>query len=390
MEPEKEITAEAVIQQILEKKPEVGKEQLLSRLSVARNMTGGLIADVSLLRMIAAELGVEVANEDGIFVHRLSLGHVVAGLNNVTVTGRVVAVYPVKTFEGAKSGKLASVTIADNDSVVRVVLWNEQADIVESGTLKIGQIVKFMHGYTKADRFGTPELHIGERSAVEINPENARDEDYPSISKLAGKIGQLSSEQKCANLEGKVKDVYASSAFTRSDQTAGKVLRIKVADDTGEVVAVFWNEKAEENEPKLKRGSPIQIMNGRLKLSQNGAIEVHVDSGTYVNVSEMPKNVVKIGCLAESSDDFDVEGEVASLPVTREVRTSKGEMVELSSFDLKDETGEVRVTAWREHSETAGLLMIGERVVLENVYAKMGYNGKLKLFTRSATIIKRV
>ncbi len=81
---------------------------------------------------------------------------------------------------------------------------------------------------------------------------------------------------------------------------------------------------------------------------------------------------------------------MASVPVSREVRTSKGEMVRLASFDLQDETGIVRVTAWREHSETAGDLMIAEKIVLENVYAKMGYNGKMELSTRSATIIRRV
>jgi replication factor A1 len=162
------MTPEDIIQLILDKKPEIGKEQLLMRLSVARNMTGGLIGDDSLLRMIAAELGVEVANENGTANHRLSLGHLVTGLNNATVTGRVVAVYPVKTFEGAKPGKFASVTIVDNDGMVRVILWNEKASLVESGELKVGQIVKFAHGYTKADRFGTTELHLGDRSQVEL------------------------------------------------------------------------------------------------------------------------------------------------------------------------------------------------------------------------------
>ena len=50
----------------------------------------------------------------------------VAGLNNVTVTGRIVAVYPVKTLK-AKIRQLASLTIADNDGTIRVVLWNEKA-----------------------------------------------------------------------------------------------------------------------------------------------------------------------------------------------------------------------------------------------------------------------
>jgi hypothetical protein len=72
------MTTETIIGQILQKHPELSQEQIRIRLSVARNMTGGLIGDESLLRMIAAELGVEVANEDGV-IRRLSLGHIVSG-----------------------------------------------------------------------------------------------------------------------------------------------------------------------------------------------------------------------------------------------------------------------------------------------------------------------
>jgi len=387
-----ETQPELLIQQILSKRPELTREQLLNRLTSTRDMTGGLIADGSLLRMIAAELGVEVANEEGSFRRKLSLGHVVAGLNNATVTGRIIAVFPVRTFEGAKPGKLGSVTIADSEGVLRVVLWNEQANAIESGDLKIGQIVKFIHGYTKADRFGVPELHVGERSKIELNPENVNEEDYPSISKLTTKIHEVNVEQKSVNIEGYITDVYASSTFTRTDQTAGKVLRLKIADETGEVVAVFWNEKAEEIEPKAKRGAQIQIVNGRTKLNQNDQdqVEVHVDSSANVTVTEAPKRVFKVSALASEMGDVNMEGEVASLPVSREIKTSKGETVRLTSFDLRDETGTIRVTAWREHAEAASKLFMGEKILLDNVYAKVGYNGKLELSTRSATVLARI
>jgi ssDNA-binding replication factor A large subunit len=384
------MTSETLIQQILEKKPEIGREQLLSRLSVAKNMTGGLIADESLLRMIAAELGVEIANEDGAFVHRLSLSHVVAGLNNATVVGRVVAVYPVRSFDGVKPGKFASVTIVDNDGVLRVVLWNEKANSVESGELKVGQIVKFAHGYTKGDRFGTPELHIGERSQVELNPQNVTSDDFPSIAKFATKISQITLEQKCVNLKGKITDVFAASTFMRGDQTAGKVLRLKVADETGEVTVVFWNEKAEEAEGKAKRGAQVEIVNAKLKPSQNNEVEVHVDSSTYVSLSTPARCLVKIAGLTEDLGDVCVEGEVATLPVCREVKTSKGELVKITVFDLKDETGAIRVNAWREHAEAAGKLLMGERIMLENVYAKKGYSERVELSTRAASAINRV
>jgi hypothetical protein len=59
----------------------------------------------------------------------------------------------------------------------------------------------------------------------------------------------------------------------------------------------------------------------------------------------------------------------------------------LAAFDLKDETGVVRVSAWRNHAETVGSLLLGRKIRLENVYAKKGYDGGLELSTRTATII---
>lgn len=384
------MTPEETIQRILTQRPEISKERLLTRLSALRDMTGGLIADDSLLRMIAAELGIEVPREDGTFKPRLSLGHMVVGLNNVTVTGRIVAIYPVKTFEGEKSGKLASVTIIDNDGTLRVVLWNEKAGYVESGDLKVGQIVKFSHGYTKADRFGIPELHIGDRSQVEPNPQMVKDEDYPSLGKFVTKIEQITSEKKSINLEGTATEVFSASTFSRNDQTPGKVLRFKIADETGQMTAVVWNEKAEEIESKLRKGSQVSIVNARTKAGQKGEIEIHVDFSTYISVSTPVLQKIKLSELSEDSGDIDVEGEVTSLPLTRDVRTSKGEFVKLTVFTLSDETDNVRVTAWRDHAETASALLIGERVLLENVYAKRNYEGKIELSTKSSTVIKRI
>lgn len=384
------MTPEETIQRILTQRPEISKERLLTRLSALRDMTGGLIADDSLLRMIAAELGIEVPREDGTFKPRLSLGHMVVGLNNVTVTGRIVAIYPVKTFEGEKSGKLASVTIIDNDGTLRVVLWNEKAGYVESGDLKVGQIVKFSHGYTKADRFGIPELHIGDRSQVEPNPQMVKDEDYPSLGKFVTKIEQITSEKKSINLEGTATEVFSASTFSRNDQTPGKVLRFKIADETGQMTAVVWNEKAEEIESKLRKGSQVSIVNARTKAGQKGEIEIHVDFSTYISVSTPVLQKIKLSELSEDSGDIDVEGEVTSSPLTRDVRTSKGEFVKLTVFTLSDETDNVRVTAWRDHAETASALLIGERVLLENVYAKRNYEGKIELSTKSSTAIKRI
>jgi replication factor A1 len=381
---------EKILKLIIDGRPEITRERILARLAATRDMTGGLIADVSLLRMIAAELDVDVPNEKGEFKQKFSLAHLVTGLNNVTVTGRVVAIFPVKSFDGNRTGKLASLSIVDQEGIIRVVLWNEKADVIESSELKIGQIVKFSHGYTKADRSGNPELHLSERGQIDLKPQNVDESDYPFIEKFSTKIGNVNSEQKSINLKGEIKETYGTSTFIRSDQTDGRVLRAKIGDETGEIIAVFWNEKVEEVETVIKKGVNIQIVNGRAKPNQNGELEVHVDNSTYLTLSEPPKFLFKIADLTKEFEEVNIVGEVASVPTCREVKTSKGELVKLTSFDLADETGKIRITAWREHSETACKMQVGERIAMDNIYAKIGYSGNVELSTRSSSIISRL
>ncbi len=381
------MSTEDIIQQILAKQPEVTREQLLDKLTAAREKTGGLIADAILLRVVAAEFGVAITQEDSGHDRKLSINHLVSGLNDVTVTGRVVAVSPVKTFEGKKPGKYASLTVMDKDGVLRIVLWNEKADVVESGELKIGQVARFSHGYTKEDRNGSAELHLSSRSIVEINPSDANAEDFASISKFATRINEITPAHRSVNLSGTVKKLSASSTFTRQDQTTGTVLHFVLSDDTGEAPIVVWNERATELEPTLKENMELQVISGRVKTAQNGGFEVHVDASTYIGVSPAPKRFMKISSLNESVGCVNVEGEVATVPVSREVKTSKGETVKLSSFELKDDTGVIRVSAWRQHAEKAGALLMGEKIALDNVCAKKGYDDKLELATRATTVI---
>ena len=384
------MTPEEIIQLILSQRPEAKRETLLDKLCVAKEKTGGLIADTTLLRVIAAEFDVEITKETK-HDHKLSIGHLVSGLNNVTVTGRVIAVMPVKTFEGAKPGKFASTTIMDKDGVVRVVLWNEHANVVESGDLRTGQIVRFSHGYTKEDRDGKTELHASSKSKVEINPENVKPQDYPSgIGKFATKIKDMVKTDKCVNLKGTVKQVFSSSTFTKQDQTAGTVVRFVLADETGDVSVVVWNEKAVEAEKTLQKNAEVQLVNGRVKTGLNGEAEIHVDTSACMEVFAAPKQLTKISLLDENLDGVNVEGEVATLPTTKEITTSKAETVMLTSFELKDETGTVWVSAWRQHAKTASVLMMGEKIRVENAYVKKGYEGKRELTTKAASNLTRV
>jgi ssDNA-binding replication factor A large subunit len=277
------MTDEKLIQQILTKHPELNRDQILETLKVEKEKTGGLIADETLLRLIAARHGIKTRHCRTI--RRLCISDLVAGLHDVTVTGRVVAVFPPRTFEGKRSGKVANLMITDKDDTLRVVLWDDNVDLVESDELKAGQVVRFAHGYTRQDQEGKVELHLGRKSQIEVNPENANAEDYPSIDKFTIKINKITTNQNSVHLVGTVKEVYPASTFTRSDTTTGTVMRLKVTDETGEIPVVAWNEKAEELEKTVKVNDGLRLVNAKVKENGNGELEVHVNSYTYVEVS---------------------------------------------------------------------------------------------------------
>ena len=384
------MSPERIIEQILSRRPEISREEILEKLEKERRKTDGFFSDETLLRMVAAEFDVTIPLDEAV-APTLSIRDLVPSLGDVTVVGRVVAIFSTKTFEGNRSGKFASLFIADRNSILRVVLWNDKTGLIESGAVKVGQIIRFSHGYTREDRSGTVELHIGGNGKIEISPKDVEGKHYPTINKFATKIGEITQAQKNkkVNAIGTVKELFSASSFRRQDSSPGKVMRFILADETGEISVVVWNEKVDELEETLKRSTRLQIVNAKAKNALKKGLEIHVDAGTYVEVLAPAKEILKIADLKEGLDHVNVEGEVVAKPVVRDVKTSKDEIVKLTVFELKDETGKIWVSAWRKHAETASNLRLGEKIMIKNVYVKTGFGDQLEVSTRNTTFIVR-
>ncbi len=117
---------------------------------------------------------------------------------------------------------------------------------------------------------------------------------------------------------------------------------IILADDSGEVTVVAWNEKALELEKNLRPNAIVQLGNAKVKESQNGGIEVHVDFTSFVNCQVAAKELLKIASLVENQS-ANVNCIVSAVFENKEVTTSKGEVIRLVVLELRDETGTIRV-----------------------------------------------
>lgn len=276
------MTCQDIIREIQRQNPQISQEQIQEKLEAEKTRTGGLFCDETLLRLIAAKFGVQVQQNQ---VHNngiMQTSNLVSGLNDVSVAGRLIAVFPVKTFQGIeKSGKFATIILLDSNGILRTVLWDEKAELVEFGKLKSGQTVKLRHGYTKQDRNGKIELHLGNKSQIEIELNN--DKDFPPIEKFTAKINTLNFNSGNVHLSGVVKAVLGKKAFSRGDDTEGVVMRLALRDDTGEVAIVAWNEKVAELEFLLRDNARLIMVNAKVKASQNDEIEVHIDSNTFID-----------------------------------------------------------------------------------------------------------
>lgn len=380
------MSAEEIVQLIILHRNGLTREEILKAIKKKKTVSGGLLTEEAAARLVAAEQGVEIRLEKQppkVYIHQL-----VSGLNNVTVSGRVLHVSATRADTRSDVGwRMAKLLIGDRTGVVAVVLWNDKAELAEG--IQPRQVVKVSHGYVRRSKQGGVELHVGQRGDIQMSPDSEMG-DFPQIEGFCGKIAELGSGHKRAIVEGVIQAIYPVSTFQRRDGTEGKVLRAILEDGSGRIPVVFWNEKA-EGMANVGEGATVLLVNARMRKSrQTEAFELHVEDYASVEVSDRPKRFLRIADLKERMEVAHIEGTVATSPARRVVTTRGGEKVSVASFELEDASGRVWVSVWRGHVESVEGLAVGARVMLRGVFVRRGFGGQLEISTRASSDVEIV
>jgi replication factor A1 len=157
---------EEIVNQILSSRSNVKREEILQMIKNKKRKARNFLTDETAARIIASELEVGITKKPLCF--KIQIKDLVSGLNDVSLTGQVVSIYPPKTFKRRDwtEGKLASIIISDNSGSLRAVLWDNKVDLIEKGRIQQKQTVSIEHGYTRQGRDGKPEIHIGEKGRI--------------------------------------------------------------------------------------------------------------------------------------------------------------------------------------------------------------------------------
>jgi len=383
------MSIEEIIEQILTARPDFSREEILQKIMAKKSAAGGFLTEETAARLVASELGIEITQE---LLHfkEIPISDLVSSLNNVTVTGRVLIAHQTQTYnrKDETEGQLARLLIADKTGTLRILLWNDKAELVRNRKLQQGQIVRVLHGYVREARDGDLELHLGQRGELQINPSDVKESNYPETSSFMTKIGKITGKQKKANVIGTVQSISQVTAFQRRDGAEGKVLRMMLEDATGQITAVFWNDQVDAvNDVQI--GDRLEIMDAKVKERIDRRLELHVENRVHVvRLSPLPEEVVKIESLEKESGPITLEGVVRIKPLKKEVTTARGEKINVTAFELDDASGKIWVSAWREHAEVAEHLTVGTRIKIKNAYVRKGFGDNLEITTRASSKIE--
>ncbi len=347
------------------------RKKLLALVEDKKKQAGDLLSDEGAARLVAQDLLIDMEAKRR---ETLRIIDIVSGLNDVTIVGRVIVVWPAQEFKktDGSTGKIARFLLADRTGKIHCVAWNAKTERLEREGPIQGKIVKVAHGYSREGLANTVELHCGDRSDIVISPAEVSDAEYPKFEEFFANIAGIALDRKEVNVIGVVKSEPKLFAFQRQGGE-GYVLRTRIADMTGSITVVIWNEKVEDVRD-LKRDDVLQVINGKVKRDLGGFAEIHVDKRSKIEIlKDRPaylqapaSRFTKIAALKPTMRGIDLIVRVARVGEQRELKRSTGETTQIGRLLVNDDTGLTKISLWNEHAKLLERVREGDILLIED------------------------
>lgn len=381
-----------LLKEILGKRPDLKEEQVRALIAEKIKVGKGLLSFEGAARLVAEDLKIKTP---GVTLGRPQIKGLVAGLNDISLSGRVLVVGTPQTFakKDGTPGRVVRILVADRSGRVTCVLWDTNVDRIEKLEQVVGRIMRVGHGYTRHGLGSRLEVHVGGRGSIEFDPQDVPVSDFPSFEELFTRIGDIRADMEEVNVVGVVQSEPRTSTFTR-EGSEGIVLRTLIADESGMITVVAWNERGRELQT-IAIGSILQIMNAKVKLGLSKRRELHVDSKSHPMILpespaylQMPvRKTHRIGDLIPQVSQADMVVGVVVVGSVRDIKRSSGEKGKVADMIVGDETGLIALSLWDDKAElvhqnkagdTIELLAVGVSERLGDISLSLGKYGELK------------
>lgn len=377
-----------IIQEVVEETG-VDREELLEKVKAKQEELGGFITPEGAATIVARSYGVIPEREEP-EIRKLRIEDLSPGMSNIDIVGRVMRVYEVREFErkdGSK-GHVANLIIQDNTGQIRVALWGNQTLIVAEEELEKGGVIRLQGAYVKRGRNGKPEVNMGNRGDIIIDPEDERVEDIPEIPEAQVKISELNTNLLEVDVVGRVIAITEPRTFERSDKSTGKVASLVIADETGQTRVSLWDEKTDIVQ-EISQGDAIKIENAYVRKGWRDKPEINVGWQGRVmlnppqsEISELPEfggKILKIEEIEPNMPTLDIVARVRRIFDEKEFERDDGSKGKVMNLILEDETGTIRASFWDDMVEKIQGITQGEVIMIENARSKIGWRDQAEI-----------
>jgi replication factor A1 len=384
---------QTIVEDILSKRRELSQEQILALIEEKKKEGRGLLSDEGAARLVAEELLIQTRGTD---LGRMQVKDLVSGLNDVTISGRVLMTWPPQQFQrrDGTPGRVMRIVLADKSDRVRCAIWDRHVDVLSRAGNLQGRVLRIGHAYTRQGLAGDTEVHAGDRSSIQIDPEDMPKSDLPEFGDLFTPLGKLVAGASQVNAVGIVQSQPKYYSFAKEERT-GSVLRTIVADGSGSIPLVAWNERAEELR-ELKNGDIVQMLNGRVRLDKNARLELHVESRSQIQLLKSSPDYLKapsaksykIADLNDQTGSADIHVRVLAKGLPQEIKRPTGETVKVARLIVADESGIVSLSLWDDKSQLVNDFEEGDIIELNGVSVRERMGGIMLSLGRSGGLQK--
>ena len=270
---------------------------------------------------------------------------------NLVITGVISDTIQLIRFTNSKGQQSKALRLSIKGKygkTMKVILWGKDESNLPK-IVPIGTKTRLIGVKTKTNKYGNMEIHGNEYTLIEMNDTNQCD---PMVLKILTFI-ENGFDHIALGINSK-KDI------------------IKIKNDDNKI-----DYKIDE----IIEFIPSKIYGNMIIIDKNSSVKL-----IHERIIESRTKIADI----KSGKEYCVEAIVLKISDKSTVRTKIGEMVEMSSMLVEDDSGNVWIKGWRDQTKLIGRCLIGDIISIINVDAKDSIDGREELLlNRFSVIIKK-
>jgi replication factor A1 len=198
-----------------------------------------------------------------------------ADMDNINVSGRVLDIGEIRTFEkkDGSTGRVGNLLLGDSTGKIRLTLWDEKTSFLDE--IDFDETIEVLHAYSRENAFNQQvELNLGSRGVIQKSEKEIEyREKFTDIADII--------PGESYSVQGKVSEIGELREFEKEDGTENVVANLRLKDETGSIRLTLWGEQAYVIE-ELDIDSEIQIINAYAKYGLNEEIELSIGNRSRV------------------------------------------------------------------------------------------------------------